>query len=143
MIIAAILGNYFSAFSSFSIPGARQIHITIGIIFVFAGIIFRFWSIQTLGKFFRTTIMIQKDHTIIQSGPYKYLRHPSYSGIMISLTGIGIATGNWISFILMEIIVFWGLNQRIVVEEMELKKVFGEDYTKYIKQTKKLLPFIY
>lgn len=116
---------------------------TSGIILIWAGILFRLWSIQTLGKYFRTLVLIQDDHKLITSGPYRYLRHPAYTGSMISVLGVGLALGNWMSLFSILLTVFIGYRWRIHVEEIALKKYFGIAYVEYIKRTWNLFLFIW
>lgn len=116
---------------------------TSGIMLVWMGILFRLWSIQTLGKYFRTVVLIQDDHKLITSGPYRYLRHPSYTGSMISVLGIGLALGNWMGLLSILLTVCIGYRWRIHVEEIALKKRFGSAYTEYIKKTWNLILFVW
>ncbi|MHB1769735.1 MAG: methyltransferase family protein [Minisyncoccota bacterium] len=116
---------------------------TSGIILIWAGIVFRLWSIQTLGKYFRTVVLIQDDHELITSGPYRYLRHPSYTGSMISVLGVGLALGNWMSLLSILLTVFIGYRWRIHVEEIALGKRFGAAYAAYRKKTWNLILFIW
>ena len=106
-----------------------------------AGFILRQWSIQVLGKLFTPVISIQKDHRLIIKGPYKYVRHPSYSGLLVELVGVSLAVSNWISFILIFCFVLPPLLYRIRVEEKELIKTFGQDYIVYMERVKMLIPW--
>lgn len=133
----------FPRVSSLDIFGNSFYHFFVGTIIIWIGVVFRFWAIRTLGKFFRTTVMIQEDHRVIKTGPYRFLRHPAYTGTLLALTGIAIGIGNWVSLILLEAISFIGINRRIVVEENALLKSLGKDYLEYMKKTKKIIPFIY
>jgi protein-S-isoprenylcysteine O-methyltransferase Ste14 len=114
-----------------------------GIAIMISGIVFRQYAISTLGKFFTATIQIKKDHELIQAGPYRYIRHPSYLGILIISLGLGIALANWISLILCIMIPTIGLVQRIKFEEKELEQHFGKQYQDYIKYTWRVIPHIY
>ena len=116
----------------------------LGIALVFAGILFRFWAIQTLGRFFRTRVMIQEHHQLITSGPYKYLRNPSYTAILIILLGFGFGIGNWLStlvFFASGVIVY--ALRIALVEERALAAQFGQEFQDYKKRTWALIPFIW
>jgi protein-S-isoprenylcysteine O-methyltransferase Ste14 len=143
IILAIIIGNLFIKVKYLSISGSFHSHLILAIIIIWAGLCLRFWSVQTLGKFFRTTVMIQKGHRVVKNGPYRYIRHPSYTGLLLTTIGVAIGMENWIGLILMVLIVFISLKKRINLEEEVLQKSLGEEYTSYIKNTKKLIPFIY
>ena len=114
-----------------------------GITLVWMGILFRLWSIQTLGKYFRTVVLIHDDHQLITSGPYRYLRNPSYTGSLISVLGVGLALGNWMSLFSILLAVCIGYGWRIHVEEIALKKHFGAAYEAYMKKTWSLILFVW
>ena len=114
-----------------------------GLIIIIIGIAFRFWAIQTLGKHFTPTIQIQDDHTLITSGPYAVVRHPSYLGAMCAIVGtsafLNSLTGTIISFACM----FYAYYVRISTEEKVLVDLFGKEYCDYQQRVKKLIPFIW
>jgi protein-S-isoprenylcysteine O-methyltransferase Ste14 len=115
----------------------------VGVTIMISGIIFRRYAIFVLGKFFTATIQIKKDHELIKTGPYHYIRHPSYLGILILSLGLGIAMANWISLILCIVLPPIGLLQRIKFEEKELEQHFGKQYQDYKKNTWRVIPHIY
>jgi protein-S-isoprenylcysteine O-methyltransferase Ste14 len=115
----------------------------VGVTIMISGIIFRRYAISVLGKFFTATVQIQKDHELIKAGPYRYIRHPSYLGILIIALGLGIALANWISLLLCIVLPVIGVIQRIKVEEKELEKHFGKQYLDYRKSTWRVVPYIY
>jgi protein-S-isoprenylcysteine O-methyltransferase len=115
----------------------------VGIAIMISGVVFRQYAISVLGKFFTATIQIKKDHELIQTGPYRYIRHPSYLGILIMAFGLGIAMANWISLLLCLVLPTIGLMQRIRFEEKELEQHFGKQYQDYKKNTRRVIPFIY
>jgi len=143
VFIAIGIGIIFSNVDIFAIGGPSNSRFFIGSIIIWLGLTLRFWAVQTLGKYFRTTVMIQKDHTVIESGPYKILRHPSYTGDLLAIIGVGIGMDNWIGLILMLLISLWAFHKRIVVEEQTLVQSLGCGYCDYMKRTKRLIPFIY
>jgi protein-S-isoprenylcysteine O-methyltransferase len=116
---------------------------TFGITLVWAGILFRFWAVRTLGKFFRTKVIIQEEHMLVSTGPYRYLRHPSYTGILITLLGFGFGVGNWLSLIVLLVAGFVAFERRISVEDAALAERFGKEYEEYRKRRKALIPFIW
>src|SRR5262245_52084901 len=67
---------------------------------MWCGIALRVWAVRTLGRFFRTVVVIQDHHQLISDGPYRLIRHPSYAGTLLTLAGIGLALGNWLSLLI-------------------------------------------
>jgi protein-S-isoprenylcysteine O-methyltransferase len=126
-----------------TIPGNSNILFATGIFLISAGILLRFWSVRKLGKFFRSTIVIQEKHKLITTGPYKYLRNPSYTGVLLTFIGFGIGIGNWLSLISLFIIGLISFARRISFENQALPKKFGKEYEEYQKKTWLLLPFIW
>ena len=61
------------------------------------GVAFRLWAVLSLGRFFRVAVTTQDDHRLIERGPYRRLRHPSYTGALVTLFGFGLTIGNWLS----------------------------------------------
>jgi protein-S-isoprenylcysteine O-methyltransferase len=115
----------------------------VGVTIMIAGIIFRRYVIAVLGKFFTGNVQIQADHELIKAGPYRYIRHPSYLGILILCLGLGIALANWISLLLCIVLPSVGIMRRIRVEEKELEQHFGRQYQDYRKGTWAVIPYIY
>jgi protein-S-isoprenylcysteine O-methyltransferase Ste14 len=114
-----------------------------GILIIFCGIFIRFTAIRQLGRFFTVTVLIRKDHQLIQNGFYKFLRHPSYTGALISFLGFGISINNWLALPVVILIPLSAFIHRINVEEKVLLKEFGTQYEEYAKRTKRLIPFVY
>ena len=115
----------------------------VGVAIMIFGVIFRQYVIAFLGKFFTATIQIKKDHELVQTGPYRYIRHPSYLGILILSLGLGIAMANWISLLICIVLPAISLMRRIKFEEKELEQHFGQQYQDYRKNTWRVIPFIY
>jgi protein-S-isoprenylcysteine O-methyltransferase Ste14 len=108
-----------------------------------AGIALRIWSIVHLGRFFTVNVAIQEGQRVIQDGPYRFVRHPSYSGSMLALVGLACLTFNWLGFAVITGCSFLAYTLRISVEEKVLLKSLGEEYRQYAERTKRLVPGIY
>jgi protein-S-isoprenylcysteine O-methyltransferase Ste14 len=108
-----------------------------------AGIIIRVIAIMQLGRFFTVDVAIRKDHRIIDTGLYRRLRHPSYTGALLSFLGLGIFLNNCLALPVIVIPVTIAFIRRMQIEEAALKKEFGEDYDRYQERTWRLLPWIY
>jgi len=115
----------------------------IGLIIITIGIIIRVISIKQLGRFFTVNVTIRKDHQLIQNGFYKYIRHPSYTGSLLSFLGFGFSLNNWLSLILVFMPILLSFIHRMNIEEKVLTEQFGKEYSDYIKRTKRLIPFLY
>jgi protein-S-isoprenylcysteine O-methyltransferase Ste14 len=100
----------------------------------------RIWAILTLGRLFKFVIVIQDGHHVVRSGPYGVLRHPSYTGGLVGLLGMGIALSNWLSIAALVLIPLAGVLVRIRFEEAKLASVLGQDYTDYAAGTSRLIP---
>jgi protein-S-isoprenylcysteine O-methyltransferase Ste14 len=148
LLICIWLGIYASiniafAARSFAIPWHRTSLFAIGIFLMLAGVAFRWYSIRILGKYFTRQVAIQPDQTVVEAGPYHWVRHPSYSGALLTFLGFGLVFTNWLSLISVMIITFIGYSYRVSVEEKTLVTALGEPYLQYMQRTKRFIPFIY
>jgi protein-S-isoprenylcysteine O-methyltransferase Ste14 len=133
---------YWIKYFDFSNRG-YSVFLWVGIAVLCLGLLLRYWSIQVLGRYFRTTVEIEKGQKLIQSGPYKLIRHPSYSGIFLFCIGYGLIAQNWLSLAIVVSLPAIALLYRIRIEEAELTNGMGDRYKEYIKRTKKLIPGIW
>jgi len=115
----------------------------LGLVIIYAGIVFRMLVVRSLGKFFTVTVTIRQDHKLKKDGFYKYIRHPSYLASVMSFVGFGIALNNWFSLLLLPTSILFVFIIRIKVEEKVLIEEFGAKYLEYKKTTKSIIPFIY
>ena len=115
----------------------------IGLIFILLGLLVRWIAIFQLRKYFTVNVSIREDHQLIQKGLYRYLRHPSYSGSLLSFFGLALAFNNWITFLIIFFPILFAFLYRISVEEAELRKSFGDNYLAYAQRTKKIIPGVY
>lgn len=113
-----------------------------GIGIMVLGIIVRQWSIAVLGRFFSLSVVVTSEHKIVDAGPYRFIRHPSYTGALLTLIGLGLALQSWGAVVLLSVIFGAVFGYRIQVEEGVLKKELGEEYVNYAKRTKRLIPFL-
>ena len=139
-----IYSAYWTAFSypPFAIPFHRTALFAAGIFLMLAGVAFRWYSIRVLGKYFTRQVTIQPGQTVVEAGPYRWIRHPSYSGALLTILGVGVAFSNWLSLVCIVLITAIGYGYRIHVEEMTLVSALGEPYREYMKRTKRIIPFI-
>jgi protein-S-isoprenylcysteine O-methyltransferase Ste14 len=114
-----------------------------GIALMLAGICVRWVAIYTLGEYFTRQVTILDDHRVVQSGLYKYLRHPSYSGFLLGNLGLGLGFSNWLSLIIIFVPTFAAALYRMHVEEKALVQAFGSEYIDYCRATNRLIPKLY
>ncbi len=111
-----------------------------GLVVMWLGLGIRVWAIAALGRAFRTTVEVDPGQAVVSSGPYRWVRHPSYSGLLMIVTGCGLAAGNWLALAVCAFLPLPALLRRIQVEEAELTRVLGDRYRAYQAQTKRLIP---
>lgn len=116
---------------------------TAGIILLYCGITLRVYSVWTLRKFFTVSVEIKSGHEIIRKGPYKYVRHPSYSGSILSLIGMQIGLRSPVGLAVSLVLAFFAYTYRIYVEEAAMTDSFGTEYENYKKITKRIIPFVF
>lgn len=115
----------------------------IGFIVLWSGILLRNYSIKLLGKHFTPTIQLQKDHTLITTGPYSVIRHPSYLGALLAFVGIAIFLNSLIGTLFVMVAMMVAYTIRINAEEKALMSLFGSAYTNYQGRTKKIIPYLW
>jgi protein-S-isoprenylcysteine O-methyltransferase Ste14 len=114
-----------------------------GLIVMWLGLTIRVWAIAALGRAFRTTVEVDAEQAVVSTGPYRWVRHPSYSGLLLIVTGCGLASGNWLALAVSVVLPLPALLWRIHVEEAELTRVLGDRYRAYQAQTKRLIPGVW
>lgn len=124
-------------------PNLPAILFPIGLILMVLGILLRIWAVISLGKFFTMKVMIFSNHSLIEGGPYRWVRHPSYLGALITTFGFGIASGYLEVLIMFFLIVALALAYRIHVEEKALEEKFGYEWINYASRTYRILPWIF
>jgi protein-S-isoprenylcysteine O-methyltransferase Ste14 len=110
---------------------------------LWCGMGLRWWSFRTLGRFFTFNVMTSPDQPVITTGPYRVLRHPSYTGLLLTLLGIGLAFGNWLSLAGLMVFACIGMLNRIRVEESALSAALGEQYVAFARTRKRLIPYVW
>jgi protein-S-isoprenylcysteine O-methyltransferase Ste14 len=128
--------------SGLYLPGARasEWHVYTGVALMWTGLVVRTWAIAVLGHAFRTTVEVEAGQTVVDRGPYRWVRHPSYTGIVITATGYGIMLNNWMSLAVTVVLPLIAVLRRITVEEEALAETLGKPYCAYQARTKRLVP---
>ena len=115
-------------------------HAVAGLIAMWIGIAVRVWAVVVLGSAFRTTVEVDADQQLVERGPYRLVRHPSYTGILLIAVGYGLTLGNWLSSVILLVIPLGTMLRRMAVEEATLTEVIGQPYMVYKERTKRLVP---
>jgi protein-S-isoprenylcysteine O-methyltransferase Ste14 len=120
------------------VPQSDWIH-AVGVSLVAAGIGIAIWARHHLGQYWSGRVTLKVDHQLIQSGPYTWVRHPIYSGLLVALGGTALFVGEWRA-LLGVLLMFLGFWQKAWREERLLESQFGSDYQQYRTRTGRLLP---
>lgn len=107
------------------------------------GLSLRFWAVKHLGRFFTTDVAIQQQHRLVTSGPYRAVRHPAYTGLLLALAAAGWAMGDFLALLCLTVPIFRGFRIRITIEERMLLQAFGVAYREYSRTSWRLLPWLY
>jgi len=145
LVILASLYLGFQASRSFPTLGFSNTDISysVGVALFFSGLSLRWFSIIYLGRFFTVNVAIARDHRVIDTGPYRLIRHPSYTGALMAFLGFGLCLSNLASVLLILMPVTVAFLNRIRIEEAALTEALGEAYRNYCQRSKRLIPFIY
>ena len=129
-------------FASFGIASLPSWAFYLGIGLMIAGILLRQWSIAVLGRYFSRTVGVQEGQTVVDRGPYRLVRHPAYTGSLLTIIGLGFVLQSWGAVLVL--IAFFGVafGYRIHVEEGVLASKLGDEYVAYAKRTKRLIPYV-
>jgi protein-S-isoprenylcysteine O-methyltransferase Ste14 len=110
-----------------------------GFVFVGLGSVLLVWTFGNLGKNLTDTVVTRKEHTLVMTGPYRYVRHPFYLAGVVGVVGGSLVTANWFLF-LAPCVPIGFLVARTRIEEEKLIERFGDEYRDYIGRTGRFLP---
>lgn len=139
MTLAALCWNFLPQASVTMTPTLQIIALAI----FGGGLLLRWYSIYYLGRYFTVDVAVAADHKVIDTGPYRYLRHPSYTGVLLAFLGFSLYTGNLASLAVLMGAVLFVFMHRIRIEEQVLQSGLGQPYIDYMKRTWRLIPFVY
>jgi len=112
----------------------------VGLVVLVAGLAVRWTAIITLGRLFSAEVAIQPGHRIVTTGPYRRIRHPAYTGLLMAFLGLALAHGTWLGRLVVLAPITCAILYRIRVEEAWLVKTFGQEYVEYRAATRRLIP---
>ena len=115
----------------------------LGIVGLGLGVVGRWWSHRTLGRFHQAVVTIQADHQLITDGPYRWVRHPMYAASAIGIVGVGVALGTVPGLILVVGGTMPAIIRRIQVEERALSEALGPVFADYARSRARLVPGVW
>jgi protein-S-isoprenylcysteine O-methyltransferase len=144
--VSGVAGVIFAWGAPFLLPAANIPQIPfffVGMACVALGVGWRWYAILTLGRYFTAEVIIQERQTVVSSGPYHYVRHPSYTGVLVIVAGLGLLIGNWVSVLVIVAGLFFPLLYRMSIEEHAMSEAL-EEYAQYMRRTRwRLIPFVF
>ena len=130
-------------FQAAAISWHRTALFAIGVTLILLGVALRWYAIWTLRDYFTRDVAVSSDQKVVQNGPYRYIRHPAYSGTFLTMLGVGLAMTNWASLVALLIFVLIGHLYRVSVEEKALSRTIGQPYVEYMHRTKRFIPLLF
>lgn len=115
----------------------------VGIVAMVVGTVIRLWAVRALGPQFRRVVAVSPDQPVVTTGPYRWVRHPSYTGALLIFGGFGLALANAWSVLVLVVLPAMAYLRRIRVEEAELAAVLGERYLSYAHGRARLIPSVW
>ncbi len=147
VVIAGVVGRRFpqarfAALFDLDASAVAALQATGFALFV-AGLALRWYSMRYLGRLFTFDVAVAADHRVVDTGPYRLVRHPAYTGSLLSFVGLGLYAGNALALPLLLVPIALALRYRIGVEEAALTSALGPRYADYAARTRRLVPFVY
>jgi protein-S-isoprenylcysteine O-methyltransferase Ste14 len=112
------------------------------VILIVAGLLFTVWARQRLGRNWSGTVQVKQDHQLILDGPYRLVRHPIYTGLVVAFLGSAIVIGDWFA-LLAVLIAFGSFWRKLTLEERFMRETFGTAYEEYRARTAALIPYLF
>ncbi|MGW5668119.1 methyltransferase family protein [Micromonospora sp. NPDC003776] len=115
----------------------------LGAVVGWLGLVLRWWSFVALGKYFTVVVRTSADQPVVDSGPYRVLRHPSYTGLLLAFAGFGLMVGNWVSAAAAVVVISIALSYRLRIEERALIAELGDRYRDFAAGRARLIPYVW
>jgi protein-S-isoprenylcysteine O-methyltransferase len=144
VLIFASLTAAFWMWGDPRVPGLRLPAWTVaaGAALLVAGMAIRLWAIRSLGRFFTRKVQVAADQPVVERGPYRWVRHPSYTGGILEFWALGLSFGSLWPGLLSAVVPTVAYLLRLRHEEAVLAETIGEPYRAYMGRTKRLIPFV-
>lgn len=141
-ILAGLTAAYL--FPSMTIAWQPRAIFFTGIAFLLLGGVLRQYAVRTLDDYFTSTIKTHENQQVVDTGPYQWVRHPSYTGALVEYSGIGLVLGNWVGLIAIVSPLVVAYVYRIRIEERTLSEELGEPYQRFLDRTPyRLVPYLW
>ncbi len=113
----------------------------LGIALLAAGLGFTVWARRHLGRNWSASVVVKEGHALVRTGPYRYVRHPIYSGLLLAFLGMAVTIGEWRG--LVAVLLAWvSLAVKSRAEEKRMRETFPE-YAEYARGTPAIVPLVY
>nr|WP_294914333.1 isoprenylcysteine carboxylmethyltransferase family protein [uncultured Neokomagataea sp.] len=129
-------------FPMWTLPQAESVWV-FGAALAVLGLVLRWYAIYRLGRWFTVDVALSSEQVLLRDGPYRIIRHPSYTGALMTLMGVGVLLGNVSAIVLMVVPPLIVFLYRIHVEEQALSHAFRAPWSEYCAQSWRLIPQIY
>ena len=143
IVVSVAAGVYVAKYWPIAVLPHHRSFAIAGVLLFVAGLLLRWWSIITLGRFFTVDVTIERDHELVERGPFRVVRHPSYTGVLLAFVGLALTLGNWAALLVILLPIGTAFIHRMNVEENALSDALGTQYADYTRRTKRLVPFVY
>jgi protein-S-isoprenylcysteine O-methyltransferase Ste14 len=124
-------------------PGRIALPGIVGPAIMIAGLALRIWAASVLGRFYSRTLRVADNHTLVQRGPYRIIRHPGYLGAVLMWAGFGLTTASRLASVTVAALMCWVYHRRIQAEEALLVESLGKPYRDYLRTTWRWIPGLY
>ncbi len=121
----------------------HEVALLVGVLLAWPGLVLRWWSFRTLGQYFTLVLKTSPEQSVVDRGPYRFLRHPSYTGLLMTVLGCALMVGNWVGFLACSALVVAAVVYRIRIEERALVGALGETYLEFATTRARLIPFVW
>jgi protein-S-isoprenylcysteine O-methyltransferase Ste14 len=128
--------------ASYLMPQLEVPFFVIGAVLTAAGLVFAVWARLHIGRNWSGTVTVKQGHELIRNGPYRFVRHPIYSGLLLAIVGSAIARGEWRGLAAI-VVAFVSLWRKLRLEERWMSEVFGEAYARYRAEVRALIPLLF
>lgn len=138
LLLQPIHGHHDALLRLRFVPGTAWLPV-LGMLLTWAGVLWAIWARMVLGRNWSAVVQVKDDHELIQHGPYRFTRHPIYTGLLAAFLGTALALGEWRGLLAFGIVAlsFWF---KLRLEERWMREQFGEAYVAYMGRVKALVP---
>jgi protein-S-isoprenylcysteine O-methyltransferase Ste14 len=148
IVVGFVVGTKLAGLAARRLPGAHlpvpyPALLLVALVCIWLGAGFRLWAIHTLGRYFRGVVHVQEGHQVVRHGPYRLVRHPAYSGLLLGVVGIALVWANAVSWLAFVGCALLSILYRIRVEERVLLAALGAEYADYAGHTRRLVPGVW